>query len=192
MIKRSIDIVAAAISLPFLAVGATAICALIRIESKGSPIFKQERVGRHGAVFTLYKFRTMAANTGDHPTHEVTQSSVTRVGKFLRRSKLDELPQLWNVLRGEMSLVGPRPSLPSQTELVEERRARGVLSLRPGITGTAQLAGMDMSDPVGLAAVDAQYMELASTSFDLRCVLDTALGRGAGDRVSRSQADSND
>lgn len=102
---------------------------------------------------------------------------------MLRRTKLDELPQLWNVLWGEMSLVGPRPCLPTQELLVEERRARGVLALRPGITGLAQVDGIDMSDPVRLARRDADYLQSASFAGDILLLFKTFLGRGGGDRV---------
>jgi O-antigen biosynthesis protein WbqP len=108
---------------------------------------------------------------------------VTPAGRWLRRSKLDELPQLWNVLRGEMSFVGPRPCLPSQVELVAARRARGLYAIRPGITGVAQVAGLDMSDPQRLAAADAEYLETMSLRTDLRLMLMTAFGAGKGDRV---------
>jgi len=108
---------------------------------------------------------------------------VTPLGRWLRRLKLDELPQLWNVLRGDMSLVGPRPCLPSQTELIAERRARGVYALRPGITGVAQVAGVDMSDPPRLAALDATYLATVSAAADLRLLLATVRGAGRGDRI---------
>jgi O-antigen biosynthesis protein WbqP len=125
----------------------------------------------------------MYADTRDAPSHETAASAVTPAGRWLRRSKLDELPQLWNVLRGEMSFVGPRPCLPSQVELVAARRARGLYAIRPGITGVAQVAGLDMSDPQRLAAADAEYLETMSLRTDLRLMLMTAFGAGKGDRV---------
>jgi lipopolysaccharide/colanic/teichoic acid biosynthesis glycosyltransferase len=113
----------------------------------------------------------------------VAASSVTPLGRFLRRTKLDELPQLWNVVRGEMSLVGPRPGLPGHFELTEARSRMGVFDARPGITGLAQLRGIDMSDPVLLAAIDAKMLADLGIGSYLRFVMLTALGRGSGDRV---------
>jgi O-antigen biosynthesis protein WbqP len=123
--------------------------------------------------FRCHKLRTMYAGTASMPTHEVSVSRITPIGGFLRRTKLDELPQLWNVLKGEMSLVGPRPCLPAQTVLVEERRRRGVAALRPGITGTAQLRGVDMADPAKLAEIDAEYLAAASATACRRAWLST-------------------
>src|SRR6185503_10926322 len=145
--KRAFDLLATllglAVAWPVIAVAAAA----IRLESPGAAIFAQRRIGRRGAPFTCYKLRTMNENTIQRPTHEVGASAVTSVGRFLRRWKLDELPQLYNVLRGEMSLVGPRPCLPSQSELIEARLQKGALDVRPGITGLAQVQGIDMSEP---------------------------------------------
>jgi len=182
-VKRVVDLCLASFALPFLALATIIVGIAIVLESKGSPIFKQERVGQHGKLFTLYKFRTMHRATEHRPTHETDTTAVTRVGALLRRTKLDELPQLWNVLTGDMSLVGPRPCLPTQHVLIDERRERGVLNLRPGITGPAQLARLDMSQPIALATVDAQYKELSSFLYDARCILSTARGRGSGDPV---------
>jgi len=110
-------------------------------------------------------------------------SAVTPLGRHLRRLKLDELPQLWNILRGEMSFVGPRPCLPSQTALVKARRRHGLDRLRPGITGISQVAGVDMSDPERLATLDATYLQNMSLGTDIRLILATVLGAGQGDRV---------
>jgi lipopolysaccharide/colanic/teichoic acid biosynthesis glycosyltransferase len=149
----------------------------------GVPIFRQVRLGRNQKPFVLLKFRTMRPDTGDLPTHMVSASSVTRLGKFLRRTKLDELPQLWNVMRGDMSLVGPRPGLPSHQELTDARARMGVFDARPGITGLAQLQGIDMSDPALLAATDAKMLADLGFGSYLRFVVLTALGGGSGDRV---------
>ena len=148
-----------------------------------SPLFRQERVGRHRRPFTLVKFRTMQPGTASVATHLAEASAVTTFGRFMRRTKLDELPQLWNVLKGEMSLVGPRPCLPNQTELVEERDRRGVFDARPGITGLAQVNGIDMSDPVKLATVDAQMLESLTLRDYFRFIVLTATGKGSGDRI---------
>jgi lipopolysaccharide/colanic/teichoic acid biosynthesis glycosyltransferase len=121
-----------------------------------APLFRQERVGRHQEPFVLVKFRTMRPDTESVATHLADVSAVTAFGRFLRRTKLDELPQLWNVLRGEMSLVGPRPCLFNQEELIAARAARRVFNARPGITGLAQVQGIDMSTPELLARTDAE------------------------------------
>ena len=148
-----------------------------------SPLFRQERVGRHQRPFTLMKFRTMRPDTASVATHLAEASAVTPFGRFLRRTKLDELPQLWNVLKGEMSLVGPRPCLPNQDELIAERQRRGVFEVRPGITGLAQVNGIDMSDPARLAEVDERMIRTLTLSDYFRYLLLTATGKGAGDRV---------
>lgn len=157
---------------------------LIRRDSPGSALFRQDRVGKDRRVFCCYKLRTMATGTKQAGTHEVSAASVTRIGAFLRKTKLDELPQLWNVARGDMAFVGPRPCLPSQEELVRERDERGVYDILPGITGLAQVRGIDMSDPVRLAVCDAEYLDRRSLLFDLRIVLQTLVGKGGGDRVN--------
>lgn len=173
MMKRSLDLAAAivglAVSLPLLII----LGLLIRGRSRGPALFAQKRVGRHGGTFTCYKLRTMRADVGDLPTHTVDDNVVTPLGRILRRTKLDELPQLWNVLRGDMSLVGPRPCLPCQTELIFERQARGVLGARPGITGLAQINGCDMSRPKRLARWDAAYTRKSSLKLDLYILLRT-------------------
>lgn len=161
----------------------------IRRDSEGPAIFVQARVGRDGVVFGCRKLRTMRQGTSNVPTHMADAGQITRLGGFLRRTKLDELPQLWNIVRGEMSFVGPRPCLPSQVELVEERRRRGVLALLPGITGPAQVAGIDMSDPVRLAEKDAEYLRDASLLYDLRLIWRTVVkGQGRGDRIAKRRA----
>lgn len=150
----------------------------------GSPLFFQMRVGRGKKPFTLVKFRTMSLDTIALPTHLADASAITRFGKFLRKTKLDELPQLWNVLKGEMSLVGPRPCLPSQLDVIEERELRGVFDIRPGITGLAQINVIDMSDPVRLAEADAQMIKTLSLASYCKYILLTLSGKGAGDRVN--------
>jgi len=157
----------------------------VRATSRGSGFFVQERVGAGERRFPLVKLRTMALGTPERGTHEVTRASVTPVGALLRRSKLDELPQAWNVLRGQLSVVGPRPCLPGQTELVAARRARGIFDVRPGITGLAQVHGVDMSDPERLAEWDHRYLHTRSILLDLRILRATLMGRGFGDPVDR-------
>lgn len=149
----------------------------------GSPLFRQERVGRYQKPFVLVKFRTMRVGTASVATHLADASAVTRLGKFLRRTKLDELPQLWNVLKGEMSLVGPRPCLFNQTELIAQRAARGVFDVRPGITGLAQVSGIDMSTPELLARTDAHMLRDMGVRAYWTYILQTATGAGRGDRI---------
>ncbi|MEJ2075414.1 MAG: sugar transferase [Reinekea sp.] len=125
----------------------------------GSPLFIQKRVGRDQKSFHLVKFRTMVVSTASVASHLASAASITKFGGFLRKTKLDELPQLWNVLKGDMSLVGPRPNLYNQEELIAERASRGVYSVRPGITGLAQINEIDMSTPELLAETDAAMLQ---------------------------------
>jgi O-antigen biosynthesis protein WbqP len=148
-----------------------------------SPLFRQERVGLYQRPFTLVKFRTMRPGTASVATHLAEASAVTPFGRFLRRTKLDELPQLWNVLKGEMSLVGPRPCLPNQDELIAERQKRGVFEARPGITGLAQVNGIDMSEPARLAEVDERMIRTLTLKDYFRYLVLTLTGKGSGDRV---------
>lgn len=156
---------------------------IVGLFDTGSPVFMQERVGREGQPFILMKFRTMAVDTASVASHLASLSSITRFGQFLRRTKLDELPQLWNVLTGEMSLVGPRPCLFSQEELIIERQQLGVLSARPGITGLAQVNNIDMSTPKLLAETDARMLGSFTVSAYFKYIFMTFVGKGAGDRV---------
>ncbi|NCG09572.1 MAG: sugar transferase [Alphaproteobacteria bacterium] len=166
------------ISLPLLAV-----FVLAGSLDTGSPIFRQARVGRNLRPFTILKLRTMRINTHSVPSHLANAASVTPFGRFLRRTQLDELPQLWNVLVGAMSLVGPRPGLPNQVELTDAREALGVFNVRPGITGLAQVSGIDMSTPELLAETDALMIAEMSLYNYFRYIALTVSGRGSGDRV---------
>ncbi len=154
---------------------------LIRLETPGAPLFVQTRVGRNRQPFAMLKLRTMQAGTVQAASHEVGAATITRMGAFLRRTKLDELPQLWNVITGDMSLVGPRPCLPVQEDLIAERASRGLFAIRPGVTGPAQLAGIDMSQPRRLAEVEAAYFGQPRPLADLPLILRTVLGGGSGD-----------
>jgi O-antigen biosynthesis protein WbqP len=188
--KRVLDVFTSLLGLallwPVIAIAALA----IRIESKGNPFFAQTRVGQHARHFTCYKLRTMYIDTKHVPSHQLGQSAVTAIGQKLRKWKVDEIPQLWNVLVGEMSLVGPRPCLPSQTELIAARCKRGVLQSLPGITGLAQVQGVDMSHPERLAERDAEYLRIAGFSTDLKLLLATLSGKGLGvDRIVTGDGD---
>jgi len=156
---------------------------LVGLFDTGSPVFRQVRVGRHQKPFTLVKFRTMKVDTASVATHLASSASVTRFGHFLRKTKLDELPQLWNVLKGEMSLVGPRPGLFNQEELTEERAKRGVFDVRPGITGLAQVNEIDMSTPALLAETDQKMIQSLTVTDYFKYIFMTVAGKGAGDRV---------
>lgn len=156
---------------------------ILSLLDHGSPFFRQSRVGKNQLPFTLVKFRTMAIGTQSVGTHLVDPSSITKLGRFLRKTKLDELPQLFNVLTGQMSLVGPRPCLPNQTELIAERASRGVFEIRPGITGLAQISDVDMSTPRKLARYDKILVARMSPMLYLKMIFVTALGKGRGDRV---------
>ena len=149
----------------------------------GSPLFRQERVGRFKKPFVLVKFRTMKLDTESVASHLAQASAITTFGRFLRRTKLDELPQLWNVLKGDMSLVGPRPCLFYQEELIRERDSRGVFDVRPGITGLAQVKEIDMSTPLLLAETDQKMLQSLGVKSYFGYILQTISGKGAGDRI---------
>jgi O-antigen biosynthesis protein WbqP len=151
----------------------------------GSPIFCQERVGKCKKAFRLMKFRSMHVNAPSVATHLANSSSITPFGSFLRKSKLDELPQLWNVFVGDMSLVGPRPNLFNQDELIQERDSRGVYSVRPGITGLAQINKIDMSTPQLLAETDGKMIQELNTLGYFKYIFLTVFGKGFGDRIKR-------
>lgn len=180
---RALDVVAASAGLLITGPVILALALVIRATSAGPGLFAQPRLGRGERTFICYKLRTMTVGTVSAATHEVSAAAVTPLGRSLRRLKLDELPQLWNVLVGEMSLVGPRPGLPVQTELREARRAHGIFHVRPGVTGPGQVAGVDMSDPARLAVLDATFASQPTVGAYIKYVLLTVLGRGQGDRV---------
>ena len=181
-VKRIFDIVGSLLGIAVFGCLIVTLVILVRLTSKGPGIFAQHRVGQGGEIFRCYKIRTMWEGTPAEATHEINRSSVTPVGRILRRFKLDELPQIWNVLKGEMSLVGPRPCLPSQQRLIQARRERGVLAAKPGITGRSQVLGLDMSEPERLATADAEYVAAQSLLGDLVLLMKTpgALLFGSG------------
>ncbi len=181
VLKRVFDFaLALALALPALLI-CLLVAPLIWMDCRASPLFLQTRVGRNQRPFKIAKLRTMRADTRDLASHDVSSAQITRTGHLFRRLKFDELPQIWNVLTGDMSFVGPRPCLPSQQELIAERTTRDVYAIRPGITGLAQVAGIDMSTPVLLAETDARYAQNWSFSNDIRILAQTFAGRGRGD-----------
>lgn len=149
----------------------------------GSPIFIQERMGKNKKYFKLIKFRTMSIDTKSVASHLVGTSSITKSGAFLRKTKIDELPQLINVLKGDMSLVGPRPNLPNQEDVIAARDKYNVYRALPGITGLAQVKEIDMSMPELLGRTDNEMLENLNLRSYFNYIIMTALGRGAGDRA---------
>ena len=176
IVKRAADILFSCVSLLILLPILLLLTLFIRLESPGPPLFAQARVGKGGKLFTVYKLRTMRR---DAPASTATgqlahaQAYITRLGAFLRKTSLDELPQLFNVLRGDMSLVGPRPLVPEETQVHEERMAKGVYALRPGITGWAQINGRDQVCEGMKAELDAYYAQHISFGLDLHILLKT-------------------
>lgn len=164
----------------------------IRWETLGSAFFTQQRVGRHQKPFIIVKLRTMHSGTQNVASHQVSVSQITKLGKLLRKTKLDELPQLWCILKGEMSFVGPRPCLLVQKDLIEFRELYGVFSVLPGITGPAQLAGIDMSTPETLAIADGKYVKSKNLFYDIKILLATLCGGfGLDAATSFSRVDRN-
>ena len=160
------------------------IYSIIYVENK-SPFFKQVRVGKNKAKFILIKFRTMRIGTESCATHLLDNTKITKFGSFLRKTKLDELPQLLNVLKGEMSLVGPRPCLPSQVELIEMRNKYNLYNYLPGITGLAQIEGIDMSNPILLSYTDNKMMRNLNLKMYFYYLIFTFFGSGFGDNLKR-------
>ena len=179
---RWLDFVAAFIGL-ILTAPILLVVVIVGYFDTGSPIFTQNRVGKNKKSFTLIKFRTMSVDTKSVASHLASTASITKMGGFLRKTKIDELPQLINVLKGEMSLVGPRPCLFNQEELIEERGSRGVFDVLPGITGLAQVNEIDMSTPKLLAEWDQRMIREFSLAGYFRYILMTVTGKGSGDRV---------
>ncbi|GLR76443.1 sugar transferase [Aliivibrio sifiae] len=179
---RIIDFLAAFFGLLFLW-PILVIVTIVGLFDTGSPIFIQERVGRNKKPFKLIKFRTMSVETKSVASHLANNASITKLGNFLRKTKIDELPQLINVVKGEMSLVGPRPNLFNQEELIEERDALGIYDVLPGVTGLAQVQNIDMSTPALLAKTDKKMIETLTVKDYFKYILMTATGSGSGDAV---------
>ena len=158
---------------------------LISLECNGSPIFVQKRIGKDKKIFNLLKFRTMSKDTRERATHLINETKVTKLGKFLRIFKLDELPQIFNILRNEINFVGPRPSLISQQKLIKQRDNKKILSIKPGLTGYSQINHIDMSDIDKLVDFDQYYLINQSLFFDLKIIMRTFLGIGFKDNVNK-------
>ena len=182
---RLLDLILASLAIILLLPLIIIIYVLIYLENK-SPFFFQERIGKGNSIFILIKFRTMKIGTKSCATHLVDASKVTKLGNILRKTKLDEIPQLFNVLKGEMSFVGPRPSLPSQVNLIELRNKYNLYQFLPGITGLAQIKKIDMSDPILLANTDHRMMSRLNLKYYFYYIFMTIFGRGLGDRISKN------
>ena len=181
---RLIDLTAALLGLIILA-PLFLLLLLFGLLDTGSPLFVQTRLGKNQTTFKLVKFRTMKVGTAQVGTHLAQTSDITRLGSFLRKTKLDELPQLINVAKGDMSLVGPRPGLPNQKTLKHERSKRGVFNYRPGITGLGQVNKVDMSTPRKLSRYDQLMLKKMTLSLYFKIILATAFGKGSGDRIKQ-------
>lgn len=177
-IKRFIDIFLSLIGLIVLAPIFLVLIILIKMDSKGPVLFKQKRVGKGKTYFNILKFRTMRIDTPkDMPTHllENPEQYITKVGKFLRKTSLDELPQIWNIFVGEMSIIGPRPALWNQYDLIAERDKYGANEIRPGLTGWAQINGRDELPIKVKARLDGEYVQRMNLKFDFNCFLETII-----------------
>jgi len=171
--KRALDIFAAAAGLILLTPVFIVVALLVGVTSRGPVVFQQLRIGRDEQTFICNKFRTMHQGTAQRGSHEISRDALTPVGSALRKLKLDELPQLWNVFLGDMSLVGPRPCLPNQETLIAERRKRNIFDIPPGITGLAQVEGVDMSEPQRLAEIEERYLKTQSLGLDIKLIIRT-------------------
>lgn len=175
-LKRLIDIVLSAIGIVLLLPVFFLISIWIKIDSRGPVLFRQKRIGRGKSHFIIYKFRTMLSDTpSDVPTHRLQKPDVyiTHLGSVLRKTSLDELPQIWNILKGDMSIIGPRPALWNQDDLISERDKYDANNIRPGLTGWAQINGRDELEIPVKAALDGEYVRKMSFMFDVRCFFGT-------------------
>ena len=177
-LKRGIDLLLSLAGIIVLSPILLILCLAIKIDSKGPVIFKQKRVGKNKTHFYIYKFRTMKVDTPkETPTHLLSNPDffITRVGKFLRKTSLDELPQLFNILKGDMAVIGPRPALWNQYDLIEERDKYHANDIRPGLTGLAQISGRDELEIDYKARLDGQYTANITPWMDLKCFFGTII-----------------
>lgn len=185
-VKRFIDLILSFIGLIILSPIFLILILAIKLDSKGPVLFKQKRVGIHKTHFYILKFRTMKIDTPkDTPTHLLRNPDqyITRVGKFLRKTSLDELPQIWNIFVGQMSIIGPRPALWNQYDLIAERDKYGANDIRPGLTGWAQINGRDELPIEVKAKLDGEYVEKLSLGMDIKCFFGTIINVLKGDGV---------
>lgn len=186
VIKRMVDIILSSIGIIILSPIIIALIVAIKLDSKGPILFKQKRIGIGKSHFSILKFRTMRIETPkDTPTHLLAnpEQYITKVGKFLRKTSLDELPQILNILKGEMSIIGPRPALWNQYDLIEERDKYGANDIRPGLTGWAQINGRDELSIEVKARLDGDYVQRMGFLFDIKCFLGTLLSIAKSDGV---------
>lgn len=177
-LKRGIDFLLSLAGIIVLSPILLILCIAIKIDSKGPVIFKQKRVGKNKTHFYIYKFRTMKVDTPQEtPTHLLSNPDffITRVGKFLRKTSLDELPQLFNILKGDMAVIGPRPALWNQYDLIEERDKYHANDIRPGLTGLAQISGRDELEIDYKARLDGQYTANITPMIDLKFFFGTII-----------------
>ena len=174
-IKRLFDIVFSLLGMIILFPLFLGVALAIKLDDRGPVFFKQKRVGIDKKIFYLYKFRSMKINTPDIPTHllDNPEQYIIRIGKFIRKTSIDELPQLFNILIGDMSIIGPRPALWNQDDLIAERDKYGANSVRPGLTGLAQISGRDELEIPVKAKLDGEYIEKMSFLFDFKCFFGT-------------------
>lgn len=192
VIKRFIDFVLSLIGLIVLSPIFLIVILAIKLDSKGPVIFKQKRVGLNKRHFNIYKFRTMRIDTPkEMPTHLLDNPDyfITKVGAFLRKTSLDELPQIVNILKGEMAIIGPRPALWNQYDLIEERDKYGANDIRPGLTGWAQINGRDELEIPVKAKLDGEYVEKESFSMDVKCFIGTIISVSKSEGVVEGKAD---
>ena len=201
--KRLLDIVMSFLGIIILSPVMIIVAVLIKLTSKGPVLFKQQRVGKNGRLFKIWKFRSMRTDTPkDMPTHmlENPETFITPVGRFIRKTSIDELPQLFNILAGQMSVIGPRPALANQTELLRLREENGSAALRPGLTGWAQINGRDELPDEIKAGYDGEYAQKISFGFDVKCFFGTigavlrsdGIVEGAQHKEDKSEDDKND
>ena len=202
-VKRTIDVVLSAGGIVVLAIPMGLVAVAIKLDSKGPVFFRQKRVGENKEHFEILKFRTMRIDTPkDVPTHELSDPKkwITKIGKILRKTSLDELPQLFNIFKGEMSIIGPRPALWNQFDLIEERDKYGANGVRPGLTGLAQISGRDELEIPVKAQLDGEYVEKMSFGFDCKCFFGTiksvlksegVVEGGTGEMKKRAQQEEN-
>ena len=191
-IKRAFDIISSGLGLIVLSPVIAGTALAVKLTSPGPIIFKQKRVGQDKKLFDIYKFRTMRIDTPDLPTHKINASDwLTPVGPMIRKYSLDELPQLLNILKGDMSVIGPRPALWSQFDLIAERDAYGANNVRPGLTGWAQINGRDELTIERKSALDGNYVRMRSVLFDLKCFFKT-FSKLSGSEVTEGSASDNE